>query len=470
MSAPTAAPAKKKSKLKMPHLLFLMLGLILLMSLLTYIVPAGQFATDPETGALIGDEFHLLGHQTPVNPWEALNLILPGFMNSSYVVSLMLIGGGCVGVIMGTGAFDTMINWAISKLQDKGVAVLVPLMFLIIAIQGAFGGGDQMIALVPLGVMMAKKLRLDPIMAVALTFFASFTGFAVGPSRTGTAQLMMGVPMYSGFVERTVIMLVIVIIGMLYTLRYAKKIAHNPASSYMGPGPWYEDSAATAQKTVEEVVFSPRAAFVTVLFFAQYFVIVYMMSVLKMPNTILPAVQILVAVFCGLIYGENLDTIGNAFAKGAQGMAFVATIIGLAGTMSLVMQNGNIMHTIVYYACLPLRELSLGLASVGMSAIISVINLLVPSASAKMAILIPIIKPMAESLGMSGNLAVSAFQFGDGFTNLITPALGVTAGSLAIAGVPLSKWLKWALPITLLMLFVSWIILYFLGTIGWTGV
>ena len=64
MSAPTAAPAKKKSKLKMPHLLFLMLGLILLMSLLTYIVPAGQFATDPETGALIGDEFHLLGHQT----------------------------------------------------------------------------------------------------------------------------------------------------------------------------------------------------------------------------------------------------------------------------------------------------------------------------------------------------------------------------------------------------------------------
>ena len=180
MSAPTAAPAKKKSKLKMPHLLFLMLGLILLMSLLTYIVPAGQFATDPETGALIGDEFHLLGHQTPVNPWQALNYILPGFMNSSYIVSLMLIGGGCVGVIMGTGAFDTMINWAISKLQDKGVTVLVPLMFLIIGIQGAFGGGDQMIALVPLGVMMAKKLRLDPIMAVALTFFASFTGFAVG--------------------------------------------------------------------------------------------------------------------------------------------------------------------------------------------------------------------------------------------------------------------------------------------------
>ena len=257
---------------------------------------------------------------------------------------------------------------------------------------------------------------------------------------------------------------------MLYTLRYARKISHNPKYSVMGAGPWYEDSPVDTAQSMTEAEFSPKAAFVTILFFAQYFVIVYMMSVLGMPNTILPAVQILVAIFCGLIYRQNLDTIGNAFAKGAQGMAFVATIIGLAGTMSLVMQNGNILHTIVYYACLPLRELSLGLASVGMSAIISVINLLVPSASAKMAILIPIIKPMAESLGMSGNLAVSAFQFGDGFTNLVTPALGATAGSLAIAGVPLSKWLKWALPITLLMLVVSWIILYFLGSVGWTGV
>ena len=141
MSAPTAAPAKKKSKLKMPHLLFLMLGLILLMSLLTYIVPAGQFATDPETVALIGDEFHLLGHQTPVNIWQALNYILPGFMNSSYVISLLLISGGCVGVIMGTGAFDEMVNWALYKLQDKGVSVLVPIVFMVIAIHGGFGGG-----------------------------------------------------------------------------------------------------------------------------------------------------------------------------------------------------------------------------------------------------------------------------------------------------------------------------------------
>ena len=281
---------------------------------------------------------------------------------------------------------------------------------------------------------------------------------------------MMDVPMYSGFVERTVILLVIITICMFYTLHYARKISKDPTKSAMGNTDWMETYHAETGDGMEVVAFNPRAALVTVLFFAQYFVIVYMMTMLGMENTITPAVQIPVAIHCGLIYGQNLDKIGAAFAKGTSGMAFVAAVIGLAGTMSLVMENGNILHTIVYYACLPLRELSLGLASVGMSAIVAFLNLFVPSASSKMAILIPIIKPIAESLAMSGNLAVSAFQFGDGFTNLVTPALGAPASSLAIAGVPLSKWLKWALPITLLMLVISWIILYFLGSVGWTGV
>lgn len=276
--------------------------------------------------------------------------------------------------------------------------------------------------------------------------------------------------MYSGFVERTVILLVIITICMFYTLHYARKISKDPTKSAMGNTDWMETYHAETGDGMEVVAFNPRAALVTVLFFAQYFVIVYMMTMLGMENTITPAVQIPVAIHCGLIYGQNLDKIGAAFAKGTSGMAFVAAVIGLAGTMSLVMENGNILHTIVYYACLLLRKLSLGLASVGMSAIVAFLNLFVPSASSKMAILIPIIKPIAESLAMSGNLAVSAFQFGDGFTNLVTPALGAPASSLAIAGVPLSKWLKWALPITLLMLVISWIILYFLGSVGWTGV
>ncbi len=465
--ASTTKKEKKKGGFKMPHLLFLMLGLIMLMSIATYVIPAGQYLTDPETGELMGDSFTFLGYQTPVSPWTALTLVLQGFMNSSYVMSLLLLGGGTVGIIMSTGAIDETINWAVYKLQDKGIAILVPMLFCLIAVQGAFGGGDQMIAIVPIGIMFARKLKLDPIMAVAITFFASFVGFAVGPTRAMTPQLMMGVEPYSGFGVRLIMMVLIILVAMLYTLRYAIKVSKDPSKSLMGNTDWLNDIAETDSR--EEVVLNKRALIVTFMFFAQYALIVYVNSVLGKGVKTMPAIMIIVSIACGLIYGMSFDDIGNAFAKGVGGMAFVGAVIGLAGTMSLVMTQGNIMHTIVYFLALPLQGMGQGIAAIGMSIVVTIINLFIPSASAKQAVLIPILQPLAETLKVAGNLAVQAFMIGDGFTNLITPALGVTAGSLALCGVPLNKWLKFAMPIVIIMLLISFGSLYVLGAMGWTG-
>ncbi|MEG1781752.1 MAG: AbgT family transporter [Oscillospiraceae bacterium] len=467
MASTVKTQAKKKREFKMPHLFFLMLGLIMLMSLATYIIPAGQFATDPATGKLMGDSFAYIGEQTHVSPWKALTMLLQGFMNSSYIMSLLLIGGGTVGVIMATGAIDEIISWAIYKLNDKGVTVLVPLLFFIIAIQGAFGGGDQMIAIVPMGIMFAKKLKLDPIAAVGVSFFASFVGFAVGPTRAMTPQIMMGITPYSGFGVRVVIMFLIIFIGLGYTLWYALRVAKDPSKSFMGNTDWLSD--CTPDGEAKKVDFNPRAALITLIFFGQYAVIVYMNSILNMGVAVMPGVMFISCILCGLIKGMSFDDIGNAFAKGTAGMAFVAAIIGMAGTMSLVMSTGNILHTIVYVLASPLKGLGQGLASIGISLVVTIINIFIPSASAKQAILIPIIQPMAEALSLSGNLAVCAFMFGDGFTNLITPALGVTAGSLALCGVPINKWLKFALPIVGIMVLASFVILFGLGSIGWTG-
>ena len=102
-----AATSKPKKKgLKMPHLLVLILSLLVLMSLMTYIIPAGQFGTDPETGAILSDQFHLLGYQTPVNPWRALTLILDGLTSSGMIIGLLLAAGGYTGVVLSTKAID----------------------------------------------------------------------------------------------------------------------------------------------------------------------------------------------------------------------------------------------------------------------------------------------------------------------------------------------------------------------------
>lgn len=462
-----AAAVKKKKGLKMPHLLFLMLGLIIFMSLMTYVIPAGQFAKNPETGALLGDQFSLLEAQTPVNPWAALLMILQGLQNAGMVVALVLIGGATIGVMLDTGAIDRATNYALYKLQDKGLTVILCAVFFFIGVQGGFGGGDQMIALVPMGMMIAKKLRLDPIIALAITFYASFIGFACGPTRLLIPQTMMGIPVYSGFQVRTYVMFGAIIIGMLYTLRYAKKVAKDPSKSAMGNMDWYNNLGDA--KEIEACTLSAADLITTILFFVQYILIVWLMLGKGYNNSAFVTVQILVCVFCGLLEKMSFDQIGNSFAKGAAGMAFVGIIIGLAGTMALVMSTGNILHTIVYYACLPLRGLSLGASAIGISIVVMVINLFIPSASAKAAILIPIIAPMGETLGMTGNVVCSAFQYGDGFTNLVTPALGATAGSLALAGVPVGKWFKWALPSILIMSAFCWVVLYFLANAGWIG-
>ena len=120
-----AATSKPKKKgLKMPHLLVLILSLLVLMSLMTYIIPAGQFGTDPETGAILSDQFHLLGYQTPVNPWRALTLILDGLTSSGMIIGLLLAAGGYTGVVLSTKAIDETVD--LCHLQAPGQGYQCP--------------------------------------------------------------------------------------------------------------------------------------------------------------------------------------------------------------------------------------------------------------------------------------------------------------------------------------------------------
>lgn len=142
------------------------------------------------------------------------------------------------------------------------------------------------------------------------------------------------------------------------------------------------------------------------------------------------AINLLAAVICGFVGKFSFDKIGNEFSKGLAGLAFVGFVIGLARVMSLIMGEGQILHTIVYVLTRPLLNLSRSVSSIGMTFVISVINLIIPSATSKAAILIPILKPLIEALRMDPALGVQAFQYGDGFSNMISPTF---AGRLVLA-------------------------------------
>ena len=463
----------KKKAFKMPHLLWIMLGLLLIASILTYIIPAGQFATD-EAGNVLGDQFNYLGYQTPVNPWQMLMMIVDGFSGSAAVICTVLSMGAMTGVVLSTGAFDDILNYAIFKLKDKGEMVLISGLFILMVYLGSFGGSDALIAVVPIGVIFCKKMKLDPICAIGVTTYATLIGFGTGPTKQYITQLMMGVPMYGAFGTMFISQNFFMIVGLVFLLMYVKKIRKDPTKSLMWDEGWNPDAmevnASDESKLGTDVKLPGRSVGIVLVFALQYVIIVaYSLSGGTNTQPVMVALAILVSIICGIIAGYSPDKLGDEFVKGLQSMVFVCFVIGLARVMSLVLTDGNILHTIVYVLTRPLMDLPRSVASIGMTAIISVINLVILSATSKAAILVPIIQPIANTLGMDPNLAVQAFQYGDGFTNIVSPFLGWTIGSCAMAGVPYPKWLKWALPKVLGFIVLGFVIMFILTESGWTA-
>lgn len=465
----------KKKGFQMPHLLWIMSGIILLSCLATYVIPAGQFVTN-EAGAIVGTEFNYLGYQTPVNPWAALMKVKAGMVGAATIMFVVMISGATINVVMDTGVIDDFMNWSVFKMKDKGANLLIALMMILMAYLGGFGGTDALIAVVPIGVLFAKKLKLDPICALGVTTFAALVGFGTGPAQQATTQMLMGVTPYSAFFTRLLIMNFFLIIAIIMVLRYVKKIRKNPEASLMYESGWHPESMddnMDESQILKKVDMDWRKIVVLGIFFCQYLVIV-MYSLLGGDSSktfdFMIAVMLCTMILVGLIGGMTPDELGNSFSKGLGSMAFVAFVIGLAKVISLVLGDGNIIHTIVYVLTKPLMGLPKSVASIGLTIIVSIINPIIPSATSKAAILVPIMKPVAETLGLQLNLAVVAYQMGDSFTNLLSPLLGWMIGSCVLANVPFEKWFKWVFPKVLLFIFLACVIVFVLTVTGWSGV
>lgn len=466
---------KEKKQFKMPHLLWIMFGIILLSCLATYLIPAGQFVTN-EAGEIVGTEFQYLGYQTPVSPWEALMKMKSGLVGAATIMFVVMVSGATINVVLKTGVLDDLMNWAVYKLKDKGTSLLIALMMILMAYLGGFGGTDALIAVVPIGILFAKKLKLDPICALGVTTFASLIGFGTGPAQQATTQMLMGVTPYSAFFTRLLIMNFFLAAAVIMVLGYVKKIRKNPEASLLYDSGWrpeYAQADVDENQILKKVDMNWRKIAVIVIFIGQYLVIA-MYSLLGGDSSLtfdfMIAVMLCTMILVGFIGGMTPEELGQNFAKGLSSMAFVAFVIGLAKVISLVLGDGNVIHTIVYVLTKPLMELPKSVASIGLTIIVSIINPIIPSATSKAAILVPIMKPVAEALGMQLNLAVVAYQMGDSFTNLLSPLLGWMIGSCVMADVPFAKWFKWVFPKVLLFILLACLIVFVLTATGWSGV
>ena len=264
---------------------------------------------------------------------------------------------------------------------------------------------------------------------------------------------------------------VFMIVGLIMMLLYINKITKDPTKSPMYSEGW-RPGADSADEELKEATMGWRVILNMIIFIAQW-VIITVYGVVGDPQNVF-AVMVTVMMIAGVLEGiigkMSADEIGNSFAKGLAGMAFVCFVIGMAKSVSLVLTAGNVLQTIVYAITLPLMSLPRWISTVGMTLVVAIINPIIPSATSKAAILVPIFKPIGEVLGLKPEIVVQAYQFGDGFTNLVSPLLGWTIGGVAMAKVPFGKWVKWVFPKVLILIGLSCVIITILTVTGWSGV
>ena len=487
-------------KFKVPNTYVIIFTVLLLCAVSTWFVPGGE----PQT-------------------WQVFSALYEGFSQQAGIIAFVLIIGGAFWVVNSTKAVDDGIMTFISKVQaleryrlirTLGVGnIVITLVMLLFGLFGAvFGMSEETIAFVAVVIPLARSLGYDDFTGVCMVYVAAHVGFAgamLNPFTIGIAQDMSGLPLFSGIEYRTVCWLILMTIAIAFVLWYASRV-RKPMEIHAEAAEISADAADVkkgsgirtwitfALISVSLVLFSAfyasdcvikigqgtyetpwllwalTAVFMLVSVLALrnstkmfilnllMFTIVFMVAGVMGYGWYLPEICALfmaLAVAAGLAADYSADDIAKEFIAGAKDIFSAALIIGFAAGIIVILKDGKVIDTLLGSMASALD----GSGKVGalgtMYGIQTFINVFIPSASAKAAVTIPIMAPFSDMIGVSRQATVLAFQFGDGFTNMITPCSGVLMAVLSVAKISYEKWFRFIWKFILALIVIGFLLL-----------
>ncbi|MGM8213280.1 YfcC family protein [Virgibacillus sp. W0430] len=444
----------KKKRFTMPHTYVLLFGVIIFAGLLTYVLPTGEFERyeDPNTGReLVDAESFASVDANPQNLFDMLMAVPKGMENAAYIIFFVFIVGGAFGIIQSTGVIDKGINFTIKKLNGKEIWA-IPLFIILFSFAGSVMGlAEELLPFYPIMVVLAIRMGLDSITGMSLVLLGAGAGFAgafLNPFTVGIAQGIAELPPFSGLGFRLAMYAVMVLSTIIYIVMYARKIKKDPTKS-----PMYEldkERDLNIEGMDEDARFSGRHKIVLGVFFVGLLVIAYGVIELGWYIHELSAAFLTIGIIAGIVGGLGLNRTAEEFLKGAAGITFGALVIGIASGIIVVLSDGKVLDTIVYYLAQSVAMLPPFLSAIGMFFVQMIINFFIPSGSGQAAASMPVMVPVADLIGMTRQTAVVAYQFGDGITNVINPTSAYFMAGLALAGIPWEKWAKWVWPLILI--------------------
>ena len=452
----TPLTAKKMSA---PNPLLIIIAIILVGALASYIVPAGSFTRmeDPVTHKLVVDpnSFEYV-EQVPIGFFDLFMTVSQGIQKSSGIIAFLFIIGGAFGMMEETGAIRSGMGTLVRKMRGREL-LLVPATMLIFTLGAAFAANnEEFLAFLPLVLSICLAMGFDSLTALGIVFGSVAAGYGAGCTNAftvGVAQGISGLPLFSGIELRLAVLVVLYLINATFVTAYALRIKRNPQRSSM-----YElDRLRPKTEAVSgEETLTRRHVLVLLAFLAAVVFLVYGVIEFGFYIDELAALFLIMGVAAGILGGLNPKRMADSFMKGCNNMLLPCIMVGMCKAITLVLTQACIMDTIIHFLAGLLSAVPPIFTAFGMFIVQDLFNILVPSGSGQAAITMPIMAPLADLVGVTRQTAVLAFQFGDAFTNCITPASGMTVSCLAIAGVPLKKWWKFILP-----LFALWVLTAF---------
>lgn len=486
-AAPPPPPRTPSIAERIPNAYVLIFLLLTVTAILTWIVPPGQFArTEGPDGRtiVVPNSFRWIapGEVLPEGytlqpvrqgPWEVLRAPIDGFIATAEIIVFILLIGGAFKVLDATGAVRAGIQRAAALLRGREL-LIIPVMMTIFSLGGAtIGMSEETILFVLMFVPLALALGYDSITGVSMVFVGAGAGFAaafLNPFTLGVAQGIAGLRYTSGMPYRLVVWLVITTAAIAVVMRHARRVKRDPTRS-----PTYEldeerrrsMSLDAAESQLERSSFTGVQKVILLLLVAT--VVIIGVGAVRFDWYILEIAAVFLgfAIATGLLARLGADGFVDAFLKGAAELTGVALVVALARGVLIVAERGGIIDPTLYAISSGIGALPAVMGAQLMFIVQSALNFLVPSGSGQAALTMPIMAPLADLIGVTRQTAVLAFQFGDGFSNMIIPTSPVLLGVLGAARIPWVIWARWMLPLQLILLVLGLLLLIPPVLTGW---
>lgn len=422
-----------------PHPLTLLTACIFAAAICSYILPAGAYdrREDPVTGrqVVVAGTYHRV-EPRPVGPFEALVAIPTGLADAASVVFFVFLVGGAFTVVDETGALRQGVTWLVRRLANREVLV-IPIVSLTFALGGALENmSEEIIALVPVLLLVTRRLGFDALTAVAISIGAAAVGAAfspINPFQVQIAQKLARLPLLSGAGFRIAIMAVALAGWIAGTWRHARRTRVVREEADTGPG--------------DETRLDLRRSVVLALVLVAFAVFVFGVMRLGWDFDQMAALFFAMGLLSGMIGGLGVGGTARGFVAGFTSMAYAAMLIGFARAIFVVLNQGRIIDTLVNALVTPLQNLPIALSALGMMVVQAAVHAPVPSVSGQAVLTMPVLVPMSDLIGLSRQVVVLAFQYGAGLTELVTPTNGALMAVTAAAGVKYGDWLEFAVPL-----------------------